>query len=778
MAACPICGKNHPEGPCPVSKSVTDATLLAKDQLIGRVLNGTYKIDEAIGAGGMGAVYRATQLALSRNVALKVLLPNLSVASDFRARFLREAKILSHLAHPNIVSVIDFGQTEDGLLYLVMEHLTGATLSDRVPAGKGLQLETAVGHMREICDAIGAAHQQGLVHRDLKPANVFLARVTATRDMVKVLDFGLGKEGGEGERLTQSGMAMGTPGYISTEQIHNSADADARSDIYALGGILQFMLTGRDPYDGESATAVMMKQLQEPPLPIDYASKGLPAAIGDVIAHAMHRDRTQRIASTAQLMAELTQAASGAQAGPTPSAQARPTPPAQARPTPSTRARPTPSAPTVATATTPPAAPASNRGPLVGIGIFVLLIVGVLVVWKVLPKEKPQPTPEPVAVPAPSSTRQARGVTDTQVLLGMCAPFSGISKELGREMQRGIRCCLDEVNEAGGVHGRRIELATRDDKYEPAEARLAAIDLLQEKRVFALIGNVGTPTTIEVLKVTVPDKTILFGALTGAGALRNDPPDRYVFNLRASYAEETAAMVRHFLGPLGIPPDAIAVFAQKDGYGDSGYDGVEKQLRIAGFHEKPFRVSYERNTEDVEAAVQGILDRRARVKAIAMVGTYRPVAKFVRLLKDAKLEATLASVSFVGSLALSEELMSMGPGYAEGVIVTQVVPHFESDLPAAKAYREAMRERFSSDAPGFVGFEGYLAASLFVEALRRTGRELETESLVDALEGIQSYDAGIGARLSFGPSDHQALHRVWGTRIRADGRLEDFPLGP
>ncbi|MEK7865484.1 MAG: ABC transporter substrate-binding protein [Planctomycetota bacterium] len=766
MAACPICGKIHAEGPCPRGAPTSEATILAKDPLVGSVLNGTYRIDEAIGAGGMGAVYRATQLALSRNVALKVLLPNLAVASDFRARFLREAKLLSHLAHPNIVSVIDFGQTEAGLLYLVMEHLTGATLAERVPIGKGLPLEVVVPYMREMCDAIGAAHAQGLVHRDLKPANVFLTRVTATRDLVKVLDFGLGKEGGENDRLTATGIAMGTPGYISTEQIHNSADADARSDVYALGAILHFMLSGRDPYDGESATAVMMKQLQGPPVPIDYAAKGLPPALGDVIAGAMQRDRTQRFASTAQLMAALNAAVAGAPAPPSPSSPTVPAaPPAQpAQPT------PTPPVPT----TTDPGRP--GRGVFIAIAAVVLAIgVFGVVQWTGKTHSMPPPGPEPPAQPSEPS-RRARGVTDTEVFLGMCAPFSGPSKELGREMQRGIRCALSDLNEGGGVHGRLIELVSVDDGYEPERAEKAARELLGEKKVFALIGNVGTPTTAAVLPIALEDKTILFGAMTGAGMLRNDPPDRYVFNVRASYAEETASMVRHFLGPMSLPPEAIAVFAQEDSYGESGFQGVEKQLRIAGYHGEVLRVGYKRNTDDVEAAVAAILDRRDRVKAVAMVGVYRPCAKFIRLLKDAKLEAAFANVSFVGSRALSDELMSMGAKYAEGVIVTQVVPHFDSDLPAAKAYRESMKRHFSDEAPSFVGFEGYLAATVFAEALRRVGRDLDTESLADALEKIQSYDSGIGAPLSFGPSDHQGLHRVWGSRIGSDGRFQEFAL--
>lgn len=725
-----------------------DETYLSKDPLVGRTLNSIYKIEEAIGAGGMGAVYRGTQLALSRNVAIKVLLPGLAGTADFRARFLREAKILSQLNHPNIVNVIDFGHTEDGLLFLVMEFLAGGTLAQRVAPGTGVELASAVAYMREMCDGVGAAHALGLVHRDLKPQNIFLTHVTATRDLVKILDFGLGKAGGERERLTATGMAMGTPSYISPEQIRNSADVDARADVYALGAIFHYLLSGRDPYDGDSATMVMMKQLQEPPQPIDFAGKRLPTALAPVLAKAMHLDREQRFASTSALLTAVV-GASG---------------------------RPAPGDATQATVVVPtPPATKPRRGLVAAAiagAVLLAAVVGAEMIFSHHGSPAAPSTPHTVA-PA----KGAHGVTDTQLDLGMSAPFTGPASDLGTQMQLGIRCGLDEVNSAGGVNGRRVVLVSYDDGYEPGRTETGVEELLDQKKVFALVGNVGTPTTQKALPLARERKTILFGAMTGSGILRSDPPERYVFNLRASYAEETAAIVRHFLGPLKVPAEAIVVFAQHDAYGDSGYDGVAKQLRIAGYHGEVPRFDYARNTLDVEEAVKGILAAPVRPKGIVMVCTYAPGAKFIRLLRDAKLEAAFANVSFVGSRALADALMAAGPTYAQGVIVTQVVPPFDSDLPAAAAYRQAMEAKHSSDAPGFVGFEGYLAARVFTEAVRRAGRSLDTESLVVTLEEMEGYDPGIGTSISFSASDHQGLHRVWGTRIRADGRFEEIPLG-
>lgn len=269
--------------------------------MLGRVLKDSFTIHQKIGAGGMGTVYRATQDALGRDVAIKVLSPSLGGNEDLVKRFYREGKILSGLNHPNIVNIIDFGSTGDGMLYMVMEFLKGSTLDENVPA-TGLSPARVVDLAGQILGGVGAAHSQGLIHRDLKPANIFLAKITGEVEVVKILDFGIAKAVGEGEQeLTRAGFMMGTPGYIAPEQISDSSTSDSRCDIYALGSILYYMLTGLKPYAGKSSHAILTKQMADPPELCDFPSRGLPAGLDGLIRHAMAIEPEDRIQSTDEL---------------------------------------------------------------------------------------------------------------------------------------------------------------------------------------------------------------------------------------------------------------------------------------------------------------------------------------------------------------------------------------------------------------------------------------------------------------------------------------------
>lgn len=720
------------------------------DPNAGRVLNAAYRLEAPIGAGAMGAVYRAKQIALGRDVAVKLLHAGQAATPSFHARFEREAKILTQVVHPNIVVVFDAGRTEDGLSYIVMEHLAGETLKERVLRHGGLPIGPVLSILEQACAGVGAAHAAHLVHRDLKPANLFLAKTSSGREIVKVLDFGIARACClEGTRITQTGIAMGTPGYLSPEQIESAASADHRADIYALGAILKFMLTGTAPYTGESPAAILLKQLHEPPAPIDLAARGLPTALGPVIEKALERDREKRYASAAEFFLAVRDAV---HAGGGKGAPSRPGagPPAGSVP------------------------PSSGRRLLVAVGVAVVILAMIPAVWHQSRKNRtPAPPVEPS--PAPSSV-SVQGVTDREVLFGMSAPFSGSADELGKDMQKGIRAAMAEVNDAGGVHGRRLSLASLDDGYEPERARDNVARLLRVRRVFGMIGNVGTPTVELALPVILKDEALLFGALTGAEVLRKDPPDRRVFNLRAGYDDETGSIVRYLVETLSLPPDSIAVLTQDDSFGEDGFLGVQKQVRAAGHFGKTPRFAYPRQTGDVQSAVEGILAAKDRVRAVILVATYRPAAAFIRRLKDEKLACVFACVSSVGSRALANELLDCGPEYADDVLISQVVPHFASDLPAVKAYRAAMRQEFPSEPPGFVSLEGYLATKLLAEGLRRVGGEPDTERLVDALEDLQGLDLGIGAPVSYSPSDHQALHRVWLTRLTEKGEFEEVEL--
>jgi ABC-type branched-subunit amino acid transport system substrate-binding protein len=303
-------------------------------------------------------------------------------------------------------------------------------------------------------------------------------------------------------------------------------------------------------------------------------------------------------------------------------------------------------------------------------------------------------------------------------------------------------------------------------------------DLYDRQQVFGFVGNVGTPTAVVALPYALERKTLFFGAFTGAGLLRRDPPDRYVFNYRASYAEETYATVRYLVKMRGLRPDQIAVFAQQDAYGDSGFAGVAKAIRaLRGGDERPIlRLDYKRNTVDVDDAVARLRAHKKPVKAVVMVSTYRAAAKFIEKTRDLHPAMIYTNVSFVGSTALADELMLLGPRYANGVIVTQVVPPVDSFASAVLKYKTALAKYFPGVAPDYVSLEGYVVGNVLLEGLKRADRQLDTETLVEALETVRDFDMGLGAPISFGPTEHQGTHKVWGTQLNEKGRYQAIDL--
>jgi len=401
-----------------------------------------------------------------------------------------------------------------------------------------------------------------------------------------------------------------------------------------------------------------------------------------------------------------------------------------------------------------------------------------------VPAPAPAPAPTAVAAAAPIvATPPAprgpvvRGVTDSEIRFGIAAPFSGPAKELGRQMKLGIDTAFGAINDAGGINGRQLRLVAVDDGYEADRALGAMKQLVDQHGVFGVVGNVGTPTAIVSLPYALQQRMLFFGAFTGAGLLRRDPPDRYVFNYRASYAEETEATVNWLVKIRRLKPTQIAVFAQQDGYGDSGYAGVVKAVRaLGGDPEKILRLNYTRNTVDVDGAIAVLRAHKIPIRAIIMVPTYRAAAKFVEKTKEVYPGLIYSSVSFVGSTALAEELKLLGPKYAEGVIVTQVVPAIEGYSSFVLEYKNALAKQFPGEAPDYVSLEGYTAGTLLAEGLRRAGPQVDTEKLVDALESVRNFDAGLGTPLTFGRTEHQASHKIWGTQLTPDGRYQPFDM--
>jgi ABC-type branched-subunit amino acid transport system substrate-binding protein len=389
-----------------------------------------------------------------------------------------------------------------------------------------------------------------------------------------------------------------------------------------------------------------------------------------------------------------------------------------------------------------------------------------------------------IGVPAPASPfAQAnvnipmRGVTDIEIKFGLAAPFSGAAKELGHQMKLGIEAAFSLANERG-IEGRQLKLVTADDGYEPARTAEAMKQLYEKDQVFGIIGNVGTPTAAVALPYALEHRMLFFGAFTGANLLRRDPPDRYVFNYRASYAEETDAVVRYLVKIRRLRPEQIAVFAQQDAYGDAGFDGVAKAMRTlrAGNDLPIMRLNYKRNTIDVDDAVAQLRKPHSTIKAVVMVATYRAAAKFIEKTHDAFPGMIYTNVSFVGSTALAEELMLLGPKFAEGVIVTQVVPAVEGYSSLSLGYKAALAAYASGEAPDYVSLEGYVSANVLIEALRRAGPQLDTERLVEVLENMRNYDLGLGTPINFGPTEHQGLHKIWGTQLDASGHYQAIEL--
>jgi branched-chain amino acid transport system substrate-binding protein len=381
------------------------------------------------------------------------------------------------------------------------------------------------------------------------------------------------------------------------------------------------------------------------------------------------------------------------------------------------------------------------------------------------------------AAQAAQKSSSVQGVTDTEILLGMSAPFSGPAKELGRGMKTGIDVAFAAVNDAGGINGRKLRLIALDDGYEPERTRAIMKELADKRKVLGFIGNVGTPTAEVAVPIALEKKMIFFGPFTGAGLLRRDPPDRYVFNYRASYAEETAATVKYLVDVRRVQPKEIAVFAQQDGFGDAGFNGVAKMLRKYNRDpDEALRVGYKRNTSEVQDAVDGILKSRQRIRAVVMVATYKAAAKFIEKVKAERPDLIFTNVSFVGSTALLDELMAAGPKMAEGVIITQVVPLPLSRSTAVSRYQDLLPKYSVGEKPDFVSLEGYLAATLLVEGLRRAGRDFTTETLIDSLESMKGVDLGVGALMSFGMSEHQASHKVWGTALDGSGNFQTLDM--
>jgi branched-chain amino acid transport system substrate-binding protein len=811
---------------------------------------GRYRLMASIGRGGMSNVYLAVTDSVQaaaqfqKLLVLKVLNRELAEDPEFVRMFLNEARLAARLNHPNIVQTIEVGHA-GALHFLAMEYMEGQSLSRVVANPEARAQLTLSMRFQILIQALGGLHyaheRKGydgspldIVHRDISPSNLFV-----TYDgQVKLMDFGIAKARDSGTE-TRIGLFKGKPAYIAPEQILGQR-ADRRADIYSVGVVLWELLTGRRMWHGVSQAEILNRVVSgelpaprsvEPRIPVDleaicmkalatqpdarYATavelmgalesfaQRLPAVssrdIGNLLTHAFQADR-ERIgklieAQLAEYPGQLpalpdlrfdtdtgsrSLAGSGVGNSPAPRAPAGTTATFAAQ----VSHRPRTSA------GRKPGLSRSAKTQLLAGGVLALAAAGVVSLRGLGPA-----TIAPAAPPAApfglshAPAAQERGVTDTEIKIGMSSVFSGPSRELGQNMKVGVETSFHAANDRGGVHGRKLTLTALDDGYEATRVFGTMRELITERGVFAIVGNVGTPTSVIAAPFASQHKTVFFGAFTGAPMLRQDPPDRYVFNYRASYKEETAKSVKYLLDVKRIRGDQIVVFAQEDSYGDAGFEGVAKAMRANGVGgTDTLRVGYKRNTTDVDAAVTALLDYNDRmeapgalkhpVRAVVMVATYRAAAKFIQKVRAVRRlrETLFFNVSFVGSETLAEELKGSGADSCRNVYVTQVVPAFDSGATGVRRYREELKKYEPQAEPGFVSLEGYVVGSIFVDALARVGRELTTEKLVDALERVQALDLGFGAPVGYSMSEHQGSHKIWGTRLDANCRYESVDL--
>jgi ABC-type branched-subunit amino acid transport system substrate-binding protein len=354
------------------------------------------------------------------------------------------------------------------------------------------------------------------------------------------------------------------------------------------------------------------------------------------------------------------------------------------------------------------------------------------------------------------------GVSADKIVLGQAAALDGPAAALGQGMREGLLAAFDEANKAGGVKGRKIELVSVDDGYEPTKSVEAAKKLIEQDKVFALIGSVGTPTSVAVQPMASDAGVPFIGAFTGAEFLRT-PYKASVVNVRASYFQETETMVEHLTRDLGVTK--IAIFYQDDAFGQAGLAGVKRALDKRQMS-LVAEGTYQRNTVAVKGALLTI--KKAEPEAVIMIGAYQPCAEFIKLARQIKLDATFVNISFVGSDALAKEL---GPAGA-GVVVTQVVPFpHDTSIPLVTRYQAALKAMNPNAKPGFVSLEGYMAGRLVVEALGKIDGEITRKALLDTVTKTGTFDLG-GVKLVYGPDDNRGSSQVFLTVIQPDGSFQ------
>lgn len=503
MKVCPSCQSQYPDdasscGRCGASL-VPDMHSRPDPQrsMVGRVIGGNYRVERLLGKGGMGTVFQARQLSLDRDVAIKVLLSPMAMEGQMLERFQREARASSNIGHPGIVQVIDLGYLEEGLPFIAMEMLSGEDLRAKLSREGALGPDQAVPLMLQTCDALQAAHDKGIVHRDLKPDNLFLVYRQGRVPMLKILDFGLSKIKGTDQKLTDTGALLGTPNYMSPEQVKGDLAVDHRTDIYACGAILYEMLTGKPAYDGPTVQSILVSIMTEDPASPRSLRPEMAPELEAIVLRAMARNPDDRYQTIGEMGYELARAGSAIGISSSQLDQFS-TPPPSSRP--GSGYRPTPaytpapvSMPASSVATKPRGSP---KGLIIGlvVGLLVLMGAALLVmggtgaVMFLLTRDAGEEEGHQRVTEAPREDPEMASGTEVefeeeiqaqiQEALGSVAPGGDEKKSGAPSLGQGTRphlCCYAEgcalVYQDGGTHGMgkaRVHLTRLSASLEPA----------------------------------------------------------------------------------------------------------------------------------------------------------------------------------------------------------------------------------------------------------------------------------------------------------------------
>lgn len=353
------------------------------------------------------------------------------------------------------------------------------------------------------------------------------------------------------------------------------------------------------------------------------------------------------------------------------------------------------------------------------------------------------------------------GVSETRILFGQVAAMEGPARELGQGIRLGILAAFEELNSAGGFDGRKLELLSYDDGYEPDRSIRQVRRLIEEKDIFALLGSVGTAASAATQPIATQAGVPFIGAQSGARFLRDGALGNVV-NIRAPYDAETEEWVRYLVDQRKMK--RIAILYQDDTFGRAGLDGVVEALAGRDM-ELVAKATYPRNTTAVKVALLDI--RKSNPDAVVMVGTYKPVAEFIRLADSIGLETTYVAISSVGSAALAAELGDL----AKGVLISQVVPlPWDTSIPLVRDYQAAIRAVEKDAEPDFVSLEGYMVGRLVTTALRNAGPVVNRRRFLDSILSAGPFDLG-GVKLTFGDSDNQGSDTVFLTFIDETGKV-------